>query len=257
MVLADGRFVTASERRAPGPVLGAPRRRRQLRRRHLVPVPARTRSTRSTAARCSGRSRSRARSCAGTATSSPTRPRRLRLLRVPDGAAGAAVPGGTPRPEDVRRSSGAAPAPPDEADEGVRAGPRAVGAPAFDGVRPDAVPGAAEHVRRASTRRACSGTGRRDFVNELTDEAIALHVEHASRLPTMLSHDAPVPDQRRRPAASHADETALSYRDATWSQVIVGVDPDPAERATDRDVGDGLLGGAAPVFSRAAPTSTS
>ena len=46
MVLASGEQVARERRRAPGPVLGDPRRRRQLRRRHLVPVPACTRWTR-------------------------------------------------------------------------------------------------------------------------------------------------------------------------------------------------------------------
>ena len=47
VVLADGTFVTASARLAPRPVLGAARRRRQLRRRHLVhlPLPRRSAST--------------------------------------------------------------------------------------------------------------------------------------------------------------------------------------------------------------------
>ena len=39
VVLADGTFVTASETLASGPVLGAARRRRELRHRHLVHVP--------------------------------------------------------------------------------------------------------------------------------------------------------------------------------------------------------------------------
>ena len=39
VVLADGSQVHAERQRAPGPVLGAARRRRQLRRRHLVRVP--------------------------------------------------------------------------------------------------------------------------------------------------------------------------------------------------------------------------
>jgi FAD/FMN-containing dehydrogenase len=68
-----------------------------------------------------------------------------------------------------------------------------------------------------------------DFVKELTDEAIDLHVKHGSELPTMHStmHLYPV-----NGAASKVgkDETAWSYRDANWSQVIVGVDPDPAKR---------------------------
>ena len=46
LVLASGERVTRKRRREPGPVLGDPRRRRQLRRRHLVPVPRCTRSAR-------------------------------------------------------------------------------------------------------------------------------------------------------------------------------------------------------------------
>ena len=39
LVLANGERVRASAGREPGPVLGDPRRRRQLRRRHVVPLP--------------------------------------------------------------------------------------------------------------------------------------------------------------------------------------------------------------------------
>jgi FAD/FMN-containing dehydrogenase len=68
---------------------------------------------------------------------------------------------------------------------------------------------------------------RADFVDELTDEAIAIHSEHAANLPTMHStmHLYPID------GAAHAvgrGDTALSYRDARYAQVIVGVDPDPA-----------------------------
>ena len=68
-----------------------------------------------------------------------------------------------------------------------------------------------------------------DFVNELSDEAVALHVEHGSRLPTMHStmHLYPVNGAAHK---TNKADTAWSYRDATWSQVIVGVDPDPASR---------------------------
>ena len=44
VVLADGSFVTASESEHAGPVLGPARRRRQLRRRHLVRRSGATRS---------------------------------------------------------------------------------------------------------------------------------------------------------------------------------------------------------------------
>ena len=64
-----------------------------------------------------------------------------------------------------------------------------------------------------------------DFVKELSDEAIALHLEHAEKLPTMHSgmHLYPVNGAAHR---MKNDETAWSYRDAVFSQVIVGVDPD-------------------------------
>jgi FAD/FMN-containing dehydrogenase len=72
-----------------------------------------------------------------------------------------------------------------------------------------------------------------DFVNELSDKAIALHVEHGSRLPTMQStmHLYPINGAAHRVGKN---DTAFSYRDATWAEVIVGVDPDPAnaERIT-------------------------
>jgi FAD/FMN-containing dehydrogenase len=66
-----------------------------------------------------------------------------------------------------------------------------------------------------------------DFVNELSDKAIGLHVEHGSRLPTMHStmHLYPIDGAAHRVGR---DETAFSYREATWAEVIVGVDPDPA-----------------------------
>lgn len=68
-----------------------------------------------------------------------------------------------------------------------------------------------------------------DFVRELTDEAIALHVTHGSRLPTMHStmHLYPVDGAASRPKNS---ATAWCYRDARWAQVMVGVDPDPANQ---------------------------
>ena len=66
-----------------------------------------------------------------------------------------------------------------------------------------------------------------DFVNELSDEAIALHVKHGSELPTMHStmHLYPVNGAVHRIPQG---ETAWSYRNTTWAEVIVGVDPSPA-----------------------------
>jgi hypothetical protein len=68
-----------------------------------------------------------------------------------------------------------------------------------------------------------------DFVNELSDQAIDLHIEHGSQLPTLFStmHLYPINGAAHKTKNS---ETPWSYRDATWSEVIVGVDPDPAKK---------------------------
>jgi FAD binding domain/Berberine and berberine like len=68
-----------------------------------------------------------------------------------------------------------------------------------------------------------------DFVKELSDEAIALHVRHGSKLPTLHSTMHLYPINGAAHKAGNSD-TPWSYRDATWSEVIVGVDPDPANK---------------------------
>jgi len=68
-----------------------------------------------------------------------------------------------------------------------------------------------------------------DFFKELSDDAIARHVEHGSKVPTMFSgmHLYPINGAAHRVANK---DTPWSYRDAEWSEVIVGVDPDPANK---------------------------
>jgi FAD/FMN-containing dehydrogenase len=68
-----------------------------------------------------------------------------------------------------------------------------------------------------------------DFVKEISDQAIALHCKHGAELPTLHStmHMYPVNGAAHRLSNS---DTPWSYRDANWSQVIVGVDPDPANK---------------------------
>ncbi len=66
-----------------------------------------------------------------------------------------------------------------------------------------------------------------DFVTDLTDEAIDPHIQSANQLPSVHStmHLYPIN------GAAHSmgkNETAWSYREANFVQVIVGVDPDPA-----------------------------
>ena len=68
-----------------------------------------------------------------------------------------------------------------------------------------------------------------DFFKELSDAAIEKHIEHASLMPTWQStmHLYPVNGKVHR---VHETDTAFAHRDAVWSEVIVGVDPDPANR---------------------------
>jgi FAD/FMN-containing dehydrogenase len=68
-----------------------------------------------------------------------------------------------------------------------------------------------------------------DFVKELSDEAIALHIKHGSQMPTLLStmHLYPINGAAHKVGKN---DTPFSYRDAVWSEVIVGVDPDPANK---------------------------
>ena len=68
---------------------------------------------------------------------------------------------------------------------------------------------------------------RADFVNEINDEAIAQHIRFGNALPSMHStmHLYPINGAASRVSK---DDTAWNYRDAIWAQVMVGVDPDPA-----------------------------
>ena len=68
---------------------------------------------------------------------------------------------------------------------------------------------------------------RGDFIHELSDEAIAEHVKFGSSIPTALStmHLFQIDGLASRVGKT---DTPWNYRDAKWSHVIVGVDPDPA-----------------------------
>jgi FAD/FMN-containing dehydrogenase len=68
-----------------------------------------------------------------------------------------------------------------------------------------------------------------DFVRELSDDAIALHVKHGAILPSMQStmHLYPVDGKA---SAVEKNATPWSYRDARWAGVIVGVDPSPENK---------------------------
>jgi hypothetical protein len=115
---------------------------------------------------------------------------------------------------------------PQEQAEEVFAPVLKVGSPALHGVGPMPYP----VLQSAFDGLLPSGLQwywKADFVDELSDEAIALHLEHGGEPPTMLSqmHLYPIDGAAHRVGSS---ETAWSYRDATWAMVIGGVDPDPA-----------------------------
>jgi FAD/FMN-containing dehydrogenase len=75
---------------------------------------------------------------------------------------------------------------------------------------------------------------RGDFFDAISDEAIALHLEYGASIPTPLSTmhlypvDGAAQDVRR-------GDTAWAYRDAVWSGVIGGIDPDPANADAIRE----------------------
>lgn len=73
-----------------------------------------------------------------------------------------------------------------------------------------------------------------DFVKELPDEAIDVHLEHAARAPSELSlmHLYPIDGAVHRVSRN---ATAWGCRDATWSMVIAGIDPDPQKAEAIRE----------------------
>lgn len=66
---------------------------------------------------------------------------------------------------------------------------------------------------------------RGDFFREMPDAAVDAHADYGPRLPTAKCgmHLYPIDGAVHRVAS---DATAFAHRDAVWSQVIVGVDPD-------------------------------
>ncbi|MFC2119468.1 FAD-binding oxidoreductase [Bacteroidota bacterium] len=68
---------------------------------------------------------------------------------------------------------------------------------------------------------------RADFIKEIPDEAVAEHVKFGEALPTPHStmHMYPINGAAKKVGKN---DTPWAYRDANWAQVMVGVDPDPA-----------------------------
>ncbi|MGP8247621.1 MAG: FAD-binding oxidoreductase [Bryobacteraceae bacterium] len=106
---------------------------------------------------------------------------------------------------------------------------RAVGHPLLDHVGPAPFP-AVQSLFDALFVPGLHWYWRADNFTELSDDAIARHVEHGSKIPTTLStmHLYPVNGAAQRVGKK---DTAYSFREALFAEVIVGVDPDPANSA--------------------------
>jgi FAD/FMN-containing dehydrogenase len=140
------------------------------------------------------------------------------------------VPPGPPFPEELHNENmcgvvwchTGAP----EAAEQALAPARAFGPPAFDLVGP------MPHPVLQSLFDGVAGPGmqqywRGEIFNELSDAAIAVHVEHGATVPNMFSGILVYPIDG---VASRvvSDATPWNHRDARFSEVIFAADPDPA-----------------------------
>jgi FAD/FMN-containing dehydrogenase len=148
------------------------------------------------------------------------------------------VPPGPPFPEHLHNKNMCAvvwcySGPVEEAEEAFRPIREEVGPAAFEFLGPMPLP-VLNSLFDPLLPPGLQWYWRGDFVNEISDEAIALHLEYGSALPTPLStmHIYPIDGAVHRVGK---DETAFSRRDANWSAVFVGIDPDPAnaERITE------------------------
>lgn len=98
--------------------------------------------------------------------------------------------------------------------------------PAFDGIVEAPYP-ALQSSFDGLYPRGLQWYWRGDFFRSVPDPAVEAHARFSEELPTMQSamHLYPIDGAVNRVGA---DETAWAYRDVNFSQIIVGVDPDPA-----------------------------
>ncbi|HEX6121646.1 MAG TPA: FAD-binding oxidoreductase [Ktedonobacterales bacterium] len=103
---------------------------------------------------------------------------------------------------------------------------RAFGTPAIDAAGPIPWPELQNHFD-ALYPPGLQWYWKADFFTDLSEQAIALHTKYAEQLPTMHStmHLYPINGAAHDVAK---DETAFSFREANFAEVMVGVDPDPA-----------------------------
>jgi FAD/FMN-containing dehydrogenase len=75
---------------------------------------------------------------------------------------------------------------------------------------------------------------RSHYLDEISDEMVAVQKEWGERMPTWKS-GTHIYNADGAAARVGNDETAWAYRDARWVQVIIGVDPDPANADAIRE----------------------
>jgi len=141
------------------------------------------------------------------------------------------VPTGSPLPPPLHGASGCAvcfcyTGPLDKAEE-VFAPIRAVGKPALDMAGPMPFPALQSAFDNIYYPPGLQWYWKADFVNNVPEEAIALHLRYGANLPSELCtmHLYPINGAVQRVGKT---ATAFSYRDVTFASVIVGVDGDPA-----------------------------
>ena len=141
------------------------------------------------------------------------------------------VPSGSPLPEELHSQHGCVitwcyTGPMDKAEE-VFKPIREKGNPVLDMTGPLPFPALQSMFDELYYPPGLQWYWKADFVNELSDEAIDIHKNYGSNLPSELCtmHLYPINGTVHNVGKN---ETAFNFRDVTWSRVIVGVDPDPA-----------------------------
>jgi FAD/FMN-containing dehydrogenase len=142
------------------------------------------------------------------------------------------VPTGSALPEELHGAHGVATTwcytgPMEKAEE-VFEPIREIGTPVLDMAGPMPFPALQSMFDQLYYPPGLQWYWKADFVKELSDQAIDLHTDYGSNLPTerctmhLYPIDGAVHDVDK-------EDTAFSFREVTWSRVIVGVSSDPAK----------------------------
>jgi FAD/FMN-containing dehydrogenase len=145
------------------------------------------------------------------------------------------IPPAPPFPEELhlRKVCGVAWTQAGEEESAALREARSFGKPLLDGIAPLPVPA------WNTAFDGLYGPGdqwywRGEFLREIPDEAIAVHAEYGPAMPTWKSTMHLYASDGAAGRVSN-DATAWSYRDAVWTAVFAGVDPDPANAGALRD----------------------